>query len=78
MQSAWNNDETVERMSLCPRCGASFECGMVEATAQPCWCTRLPALPAACLPAPEDEAAGRCFCPDCLRAMAAEFTGARS
>jgi hypothetical protein len=38
-------------MSLCARCGATFICGMADrVSTEPCWCTRLPALPAAALP----------------------------
>jgi hypothetical protein len=50
-------------MSTCSRCGANFECGMVEALDTPCWCTTLPALPADSLPDADD---GRCLCPACL------------
>jgi hypothetical protein len=52
-------------MSTCSRCGAAFECGMVEALDTPCWCTTLPALPADSLPDADD---GRCLCPACLKA----------
>ena len=34
-------------MSACVACGAEFQCGMVDTdTPEPCWCTRLPPLPA--------------------------------
>jgi Cysteine-rich CWC len=65
-------------MSVCPRCGTRFECGMADVdvsaadagAAPPCWCTRLPALPAdAFVPDRQDIAASRCFCPTCLRAL---------
>jgi hypothetical protein len=61
-------------MSVCPRCGTTFGCGMVDASASgsPCWCTQLPVLPrSSTLPARDDWAASRCFCPDCLRALRA-------
>jgi hypothetical protein len=59
-------------MSACPRCGTVFECGMVDASAmsEPCWCTRMPLLPSGAYATDKgDEAAGRCFCPGCLRAL---------
>lgn len=61
-------------MSICPACGASFECGATDAkTEQPCWCTQLPLLPRdAYRPDHLDAAASRCFCPHCLRALLAE------
>ena len=55
-------------MSTCSRCGAAFECGMVEALDAPCWCTTLPPLPADSLPDADD---GRCLCPPCLKAWMA-------
>jgi hypothetical protein len=61
-------------MSICTRCGTAFDCGMVDApaSAAPCWCTRLPVLPpGAYLPAKDDPASSRCFCPNCLRALLA-------
>ncbi|WP_075111723.1 cysteine-rich CWC family protein [Noviherbaspirillum massiliense] len=58
-------------MSTCSRCGAGFECGMVDGkSAEPCWCSRLPPLPAGSLPLNGDKKMdARCFCPDCLRAL---------
>ena len=61
-------------MSICPRCGTSFECGMKDAAAgtEPCWCTQLPTLPPdAYRPDKTNDAASRCFCPYCLRALVA-------
>jgi hypothetical protein len=61
-------------MSICPRCGTAFECGMAGAVSpdEPCWCTRLPALPVdAYLPVKGHSASSRCFCPYCLRALLA-------
>lgn len=61
-------------MSICPRCGTTFECGMADTSAsgEPCWCTRLPPLPPdAYLPAKDNPASSRCFCPYCLHALAA-------
>ncbi|MES2535321.1 MAG: cysteine-rich CWC family protein [Pseudomonadota bacterium] len=56
-------------MSVCSRCGAVFSCGMVDGVASdPCWCTALPALPAAALAeSPNSPEGFSCFCPDCLR-----------
>jgi hypothetical protein len=65
-------------MSSCARCGAAFECGMVDECAEgaagaPCWCTLLPVLPpSAYSAANEDPASSRCFCPGCLRTLLAE------
>ncbi len=59
-------------MSTCSRCGAAFECGMVDGMSEPCWCTQLPPLPRqAYVEDQEDAAAARCFCPACLRALLA-------
>jgi hypothetical protein len=42
-------------MSVCKRCGATFNCGMADGVStEPCWCTRLPALPATALPLATD------------------------
>ncbi len=38
---------------------------------EPCWCTRLPPLPAEQLKAAELSGKAGCYCPDCLRAMVA-------
>ncbi len=55
-------------MSTCAKCGAGFDCGMVEANApSPCWCTALPPLPAGWL----GREAAACYCPACLRALLA-------
>jgi hypothetical protein len=64
-------------MSICPRCGATFACGMVDNTSggigpEPCWCTRLPTLAADALGAAGDLKAMRCWCPDCLQALIAK------
>ncbi|RJG04880.1 hypothetical protein D3870_01540 [Noviherbaspirillum cavernae] len=59
-------------MSSCSRCGSAFECGMKDpqAIAQPCWCTRMPILPASAYVRNAQDAAGSdCFCPQCLRAL---------
>ena len=64
-------------MSICPACGATFGCGMVDVDAnetQPCWCTRQPPLSqdgidviaATTAPAGAPGTA-RCLCPACLR-----------
>lgn len=59
-------------MSICPRCGAEFGCGMTDAGAvNPCWCMQQPPIPADVLArarAGNDKPA--CYCPDCLRALA--------
>ena len=61
-------------MSTCSRCQKFFECGMVEATENPCWCTALPPLPADALDDALDDADGTaCLCPDCLKARIAEL-----
>ena len=44
----------------CPKCGASFRCGM-EAGDKTCWCSRLPVLP-------EPTPGQGCLCPNCLKA----------
>jgi hypothetical protein len=55
-------DETA--MTICTRCSASFECGMVERPDLPCWCVALPPLSLEALPAPEQPS---CLCPGCLQ-----------
>ncbi|HQR71366.1 MAG TPA: cysteine-rich CWC family protein [Burkholderiaceae bacterium] len=45
----------------CARCGADFICG--AGGADPCWCSRLPLLPAARITSGEG-----CVCESCLRA----------
>ncbi len=73
-------------MSICTRCGASFDCAMVDAGAdgklptEPCWCTYFP--PAVPVPAPAPAgaavaaaaatAAAGCWCPACLKAHIAQ------
>lgn len=47
----------------CAGCGASFGCGRNDTD---CWCTALPALPAAVLDGLRD-----CYCPPCLEAILA-------
>lgn len=68
-------------MSLCARCGATFTCGMADCVStEPCWCTRLPALPATALPlsitasplvtdgaASSLNGGAACLCPACLQ-----------
>jgi hypothetical protein len=63
-------------MSFCQRCDTNFECGMRDAKAsqEPCWCTRLPALPRAAYTSDEKDTA-QCLCPDCLRALLNNFNG---
>ncbi len=48
--------------NVCPACGVRFTCGM-NAGQPTCWCTAFPPL----LAVPAGEAAGSCYCPDCLR-----------
>lgn len=57
-------------MSACPRCGVPFSCAMVDdVTVAHCWCTQLPALPAATLAGLNAGASqGCCLCADCLQA----------
>jgi hypothetical protein len=61
-------------MSTCSRCQKTFECGMVEATSEPCWCTALPPLPADALDDADDTV---CLCPDCLKARIAALADRR-
>jgi hypothetical protein len=63
-------------MSTCSRCQNTFECGMVEATDAPCWCTELPPLPADALPDAGENSL--CLCPDCLKARIAEIAAANA
>jgi len=60
-------------MSTCGRCGAVFGCAMADPdAAEPCWCTRMPPLPASAYRLSDGggaSAAAGCFCPDCLRAL---------
>jgi hypothetical protein len=59
-------------MSACPRCGAQFGCGAANAASDgPCWCTRLPPLDPRTVALQGADAAGRCFCPRCLRELLA-------
>ncbi|MBI1890288.1 MAG: cysteine-rich CWC family protein [Burkholderiales bacterium] len=57
--------------SLCPRCGASFSCGMEEKKpGTPCWCSQLPPLPCRQMEKlTEKNAEAACYCPNCLRAL---------
>ncbi|PLX36815.1 MAG: hypothetical protein C0606_13485 [Hyphomicrobiales bacterium] len=52
--------------SVCPRCGTTFTCGAGTGS---CWCMgeefRMP-LPV------EGDAVQGCYCPECLRIVAAE------
>lgn len=48
--------------TICPVCGAAFECG-VAAGAPACWCAGLPPVP--------PVAGEGCLCPRCLAARAA-------
>lgn len=55
-------------MSNCNQCGKPFACAMADpGTGAPCWCTRMPTLPA--------EYLGRdgpnCYCADCLARLLA-------
>ena len=57
-------------MSVCTRCGATFQCGQTDPqTSGPCWCVALP--PA--MPVPGNRAIG-CWCPACLQAHIATLT----
>ncbi|WP_426114188.1 cysteine-rich CWC family protein [Massilia sp. PWRC2] len=59
-------------MSACSRCGAPFDCAMVDGSRAPCWCMALPAA----LPVPGPLAA--CWCPACLYQHMAELERARA
>jgi hypothetical protein len=51
-------------MSVCLRCAAVFDCCMVEGVVEPCWCTRLPLLPAKVLIAADEDGKDGCYyCP---------------
>jgi nicotinate-nucleotide--dimethylbenzimidazole phosphoribosyltransferase len=56
----------LEAGSTCPRCGAAFRCGVVAGDAR-CWCAQLPPFN----PPLPTSAAASCFCPNCLKALAA-------
>ena len=51
----------AESPAICPRCKKTFGCG---ARAEGCWCEALPVLVS------PDPAKG-CYCPACLRLLAA-------
>ena len=60
-------------MSACVACGNEFQCGMADAEApDPCWCTKLPPLPAAQAQAAARRGHTSCYCPACLNALLAE------
>ncbi|HSI90883.1 MAG TPA: hypothetical protein VK927_07170 [Adhaeribacter sp.] len=50
---------------FCFQCGAELVCGAMTG-AVTCWCDRLPNV------MPLNEAAGSCFCQDCLEKIIAE------
>ena len=50
-------------LSHCPRCAASFTCGVV-AGRDSCWCAALPPL----MPS-QTSAAASCYCPECFRKL---------
>lgn len=51
-------------MSTCKRCGAEFNCAMVDGNdCGPCWCTAMP--PAVPVPATDTDVT--CWCPACLK-----------
>lgn len=57
-------------LSICPQCGAQFECG-AKAGKSTCWCMDLPRI----MPVPVDGEAA-CLCPDCLhRAIETQAMG---
>ena len=51
---------------MCPRCGASNNCGVAQGQAV-CWCMQLPVLKAAQTAAP----AAVCYCQHCLTELTA-------
>lgn len=63
MSQAGKHGDKEWRPVVCPRCGATFACG---AATGDCWCFD----EAFRLAVPEGGGAG-CYCPDCLRAIAA-------
>ncbi|TBR13881.1 cysteine-rich CWC family protein [Rugosibacter aromaticivorans] len=48
--------------SRCPRCAASFTCGVV-AGRDTCWCAELPPLTLS------KTSAATCYCPECFQAL---------
>lgn len=52
-------DTPQDDSSCCPRCAASFTCGVV-AECDTCWCKELPPLKSA------KRSAAACYCPQCL------------
>jgi hypothetical protein len=55
-------------MSICPRCQAEFSCCMADQTGKPCWCSAIPPLPLADMPAvARSETQASCYCPTCLQ-----------
>jgi hypothetical protein len=59
-----NEAGPVPQQPVCPCCKRKFTCGL-QAGHGDCWCADLPPLPP---PAPDKK---NCYCPDCLRALAA-------
>jgi hypothetical protein len=61
---AWSGgkDSAVPGQCACPRCGASFTCGLATGESR-CWCFDLPNLIPLSTIGPEG-----CLCPVCLRA----------
>jgi len=57
-----DNDSATQGQRACPRCGASFACGIAAGESR-CWCFNLPNV----IPLPSIDGEG-CLCPDCLRA----------
>ncbi|MES2384361.1 MAG: cysteine-rich CWC family protein [Pseudomonadota bacterium] len=54
--------------SSCPRCGASFRCGLVGGDSA-CWCVKLPHIMPVPSASPSTTGApgASCFCPACLQ-----------
>ena len=51
--------------SVCPRCGASFVCGM-QSGQEPCWCAALPSV----MPLDRNATStGTCYCSECLKEL---------
>jgi hypothetical protein len=65
-------------MSLCPRCGATFSCGMMDGDpTQACWCLRWPVLSKEALLAARGDRLPSCYCPDCLSELTSSMPEAQ-
>lgn len=63
------NENHSDASRRCPRCGRVFACGMLSGASR-CWCADMPAV------VPDGDGTS-CYCPDCLRRVAAEQMATR-